>query len=236
MLDSQAIIQKTKEDYNRIARSFSATRRYVWPELEQFKNLIKNEQKILDWGCGNGHLLQLFSGKNVTYYGLDQSPELIKIARELWSDQINQGQAKFYCTAHRQKKFPANYFDLVFLVASFHHLPDDEIRLKLLREIYLAMKIGAKLIMTVWNLQSPWAKSQLAKDWQKIGDNDYLIPWKDQQPKILAMRYYHHFSKQELSSLLAAAGFKIKKIGYFNKNTFSADKLSGRNLMVLVER
>jgi SAM-dependent methyltransferase len=229
-------IQKTRDDYNKIAKHFSATRNRLWPELDQFKELIKNGQNILDWGCGNGQFLLFLKDKKIKYYGLDISEKLLKIARARWKDLIKIGEADFYCTADSEKKFPADFFDVAFMVASFHHLPDKESRLNLLKKIFYEMKKNGKLIITVWNLKSDWAKRKLSLDYKKIGKNDFLIPWKNINGEIECERYYHHFTKQELNKLLKEAGFKVKKMVYFDTNTFSEDKKAARNLIAGAEK
>lgn len=231
MLNSQDIINQTKENYNKIAKFFSDTRNRGWEELEYFKSLIKKGQNIMDWGCGNGRLLLMIGDIKVNYYGLDQSVELLKHAKKNFSEQVKSGKAKFFLTAKKQKRFPRDFFDLVFMVASFHHLPDKESRLDLLKRVHKQMKKNGRLIITVWNLESKWAKAK--KDWEKIGDNDYLIPWKDSKGKIIVKRYYHHFSKPELRNLLIEAGFKIEKLDYFKKNIFLSDKPNSRNLVAV---
>ena len=47
-MDAQAIIHKTRDDYNRIAHHFSGTRSGLWGELLAFKKYIKDGYNILD--------------------------------------------------------------------------------------------------------------------------------------------------------------------------------------------
>jgi len=229
------IIQKTRKDYNKIAKYFSNTREYVWPEFKYFRSFIKDGQNILDWGCGNGRMIFCLEDKKVKYYGLDQSIELIKIARKKFNPQIKNGTAQFFCTASRDKKFSEGFFDLVFAISSFFHLPDEESRLKLLQKFNNEMKDDGKLVMLVWNLGSDWAKAKAKKGWKKIGENDFLIPWKTPEGKVLCDRYYHHFTQDELKDLLKKTGFKIKKMGYMQGGKWSDDK-GGFNLVVVAEK
>lgn len=233
--DTTQIIPKTREDYNRIAQYFSDTRKYIWPELEEFKKYIKDAQNILDWGCGSGRLVFLLQDKKVSYVGTDQSDELLKIARKNFSKEIKSGWVKFFSTANKKKQFSANFFDLVFMIASFHHLPDKQSRLELLADVYKQLKPAGKLIITVWNLESDWAKGKLKNDWKKMGENDFLVPWKTPEGKLLAERYYHHFSKEELSELLEESGFKIERLDYGDQTNWS-DKKGGRNLIAVASK
>lgn len=233
--DALRIIHKTRQDYNLIARYFSDTRHDLWPELEEFKKLIKDGQNILDWGCGNGRLVFLLEDKKVHYFGTDQSDELLKIAKKKFSKQIKECRVKFFSTARKKKSFPANFFDLIFMIASFHHLPDKQSRQELLNDVYKELNPSGKLIITVWNLESDWAKNKTDSQWKKIGANDFLIPWKNPQGELVTDRYYHHFSKEELGGLLEEAGFKIERLDYGEKTNWT-DKKGGRNLVAVVTK
>lgn len=231
-LKSKAIIRKTREDYNRIAAHFNSTRPYIWSEFKYFKRFIKDGQKVLDWGCGNGRLVLCFKGKKADYFGIDQSRELIKIARKNFRIAVKDGWARFFCADGGVKKFPDDYFDLVFMIASLFHLPSEEERLLILKNIYRQMKPGAKIVILVWNLESDWAKIKIQKDWKKVGPDDFLIPWKNSDRKIIVERYYHHFKRDELKDLLARAGFKTKKMEYMANGAWS-DSKGGRNLIAV---
>lgn len=190
-------------------------------------------QYILDWGCGNGRLLYLLKDYDVHYSGVDQSRNLLKEAKK--NPLIQFQDAQFFCTAHKDKNFDPKFFDLVFMLASFHHLPDHKSRLLLLKKVYKEMKSGAHLIITTWNLESDWAKDKLKKDWEVIGENDYLIPWKNQSGDIIVNRYYHHFSKVELEDLVKLAGFKVGTI-YYSTGQHKATKKEGKNTVIIAKK
>lgn len=233
-MDSKAIIHKTREDYNLIAPKFSGTRFDLWEELRPFKKLVKDGQNILDWGCGNGRLNFLFQDNKVKYFGLDQSEELLKFAKEKWAKEIREGKVSFFHTATADKHFDDNFFDLAFLIASLHHLPDETTRLDLLNKIYKELKPAGKIIITVWNLESDWAQSKLEKDWEKMSDNDFVIPWKNNKGELIVKRYYHHFSETELKDLLQRAGFKNIEMSYDSNVKFTGK--TGRNLVAIAEK
>lgn len=224
------IVSKTRDDYNKIAKHFAATRSHVWPEFDQFNALIKNGQRILDWGCGNGRLLMMLKNWEVKYFGIDQSIELLKIARRQYAESIKSGWAHFYLTARRSKKFSAEFFDLVFMIASFFHLPDESSRRQLLDKTFSELKHKGKLVILVWNLGSDWAQAK-KKEWKQIGEHDFLIPWKNSLGVVETERFYHHFTPEELSGLLKHAGFVIERLEY-SSGTWS-DSKGGRNLAVV---
>jgi ubiquinone/menaquinone biosynthesis C-methylase UbiE len=230
--DDVRIIHKTREDYNRIAKYFSGTRMHIWNELKFIEQYIKNGDVVLDWGCGNGRMVTLLKDKKIEYVGIDQSDELLVIAKKLFAQEIKDGWVQFFSNATEEKQFLDSFFDVVLMIASFHHLPSHESRLNLLTKTYKEMKRGGTLIIAVWNLESEWAKAKINKNWKMIGENDFLIPWKNPQGEILAERYYHHFSKEELKNLLEESGFTIRQLE-FSEQATTSDKKGGRNLIAI---
>jgi ubiquinone/menaquinone biosynthesis C-methylase UbiE len=228
------IIKKTRDDYNRIAPHFSATRHEA-RELRQFIPFIASGQRILDWGCGNGRLVYILQNKGVEYIGTDQSSGLLEQAEKIFEKEIREGSVKFICTENGEVEFPKNYFDLIFMIASFHHLPDEANRLQLLQKVFKEMKTDGKLIITVWNLESDWAKEKLEKGYKKMGENDYLVPWKTKEREVLVERYYHHFTKEELSGLLSQAGFEVEEM-YFESRGNKVGEKERRNLVVIASK
>jgi len=231
--DPAEIISQTRDNYNTIAEHFNYTRYAKWPEFEHFKHLVKDGQKILDWGCGNGRYFESVKNKKVKYYGVDISSRLLNFAREKYQKEIEAGQVSFYCTENGEIEFPANFFDLVIMIASFHHLPSEETRLALLQKVYKELKVGGYLVMTNWNLDSKWAKEKAkTPGWSKLGKQDYIVPWKNQEGEIITKRYYHSFKKRELKKLFKKSGFKIEELKYFNDANWSDEK-RGRNLVAI---
>jgi 2-polyprenyl-3-methyl-5-hydroxy-6-metoxy-1,4-benzoquinol methylase len=156
------IIAKTREDYNRIASLYAKTRNAA-RELEQFSDLIQKGQKILDWGCGNGRLVHLLKNRGVEYYGTDQSMEMIKVAKEEFASEVKEGWVHFECSENAEPEFSENFFDLVFAIASVHHLPDPESRLEFFKKVFYELKKDGLFVLTNWNLESAWAQENLKR-------------------------------------------------------------------------
>jgi ubiquinone/menaquinone biosynthesis C-methylase UbiE len=227
------LIKHNRLAYNRIAKNFSVTRSRGWPEFKEFTPLLSPGQRILDWGCGNGRLLEILT-QPCEYYGVDQSTGLLAQAKKLHATAIKAGWAHFYSTATKAKKFPANYFDLAFFIASFFHLPSPAARSALLKKTYRELTSGGRLCMTLWNLESAWAQTKKPL-WKQLGEHDYLIPWKNPAGKVVAERYYHHFTKEEIVGLLEAAGFVVERASFLDTTAWTDDK-GGRNLIVIAKK
>jgi tRNA (uracil-5-)-methyltransferase TRM9 len=228
---SQNVVKQTKDVYNRIASHFSNTRKHSWTELEDLVKYTKDGDKVLDLGCGNGRLYQLFQDLSIDYTGLDLSEELIKIA------QKNIPTGKFVVGEMTSLPFADQEFDMIYCIAAFHHLPDEESRLKALGEIKRVLKTGGRAIMTNWNLDSEWGREKVKSGKWKLGDNenDFIIPWKNQQGEVMGERYYHGFEKEELRKLFEKTGFIVED-QYFSVQTKWGDDKGGRNLISVAKK
>ncbi len=227
------LIAKTKADYNRIAGAYALTRS-AERELVQFEHFVEPGRAILDWGCGNGRLVHVFKGKQARYIGVDQSEEMIAVAREEFKNEIAAGWATFEVTPGLPPwQFADANFDGIFMIASFHHLPDVESQLAILCEAQRVLKLGGFLVITTWNLTSRWAREQIGNDlWQKVGEYDFIIPWKNNRGEIVVERYYHHFEPAELISLCERADFSIKK-SFWSDGVGEVSRENGKNLVII---
>ncbi|MFA6307441.1 MAG: class I SAM-dependent methyltransferase [Patescibacteria group bacterium] len=208
--------EKIKNDlrllYNDIALEFSATRAYPWKELQVFIPHIKDNFKILDLGCGNGRLLKSLeqADKKLNYLGVDFSEKLIAQARQ------DHPRSKFVVADMSDLSFAANTFDMIFMVASFHHLPSKEERLDLLFKANRWLKPGGLLFMTNWNLwQKKYWRYAIEKFWSKKSWNDFFIPWTTDNGHTV-WRYYHSFSTGELVALLKKTHFDLEPEGVYH--------------------
>lgn len=238
---SKKILEKTAKDYEKIAEEFSSTRFLLWPEFEEFKQYIKEGDHILDLGCGNGRLYELFKdlstplnnsakGKiaskthltgSIDYTGVDQSPALIKDAKEKWKGtKVNFKVGNIL----NLPNLGENGFDAVFLVAVLHHIPEHKLRLEILKQAHVLLKPGGYLFMTNWMFwQKKYFPLILKYTMLKlIGKNkmdfgDIYVPWRSGGIKTYGKidgkldRYFHAFTKREIKRLVGTAGFKIVK-------------------------
>lgn len=233
------LLGKTKDDYSLIADDFSRTRSFVWEELKPLAQYIIPGEKILDLGCGNGRLLQIFKGMNIEYFGVDNSEKLIEIAKEKYPEN------KFQVADALNLPFPENFFDKIYSIAVLHHIPSEEFKLQFLKEAKRVLKPGGFLILTVWNLwqrKTAWKlliKATILKllGRSKLDLKDIFYPWKNSNKKIISQRYFHLFTKRELKKIFKEIGFKIKEIGTLEKIRASEKKREKwTNIYLIVEK
>lgn len=202
---AQYLLNKTKTDYNLIAEDFSRTRSKAWEELNfLFSN---TKERVLDLGCGNGRYYELLN--QTDYTGVDFSEKLIGLARKKYPE------ADFRTADSLNLLFGDNSFDKVYSIAVFHHIPSKELRIQFLKETQRILRPKGKLVLTVWKFHNKETHLLLLKytilkiiGKSKLDFKDILEPWADKTE-----RYYHWFSKRELSKIVRKTGFKIQEIG-----------------------
>lgn len=212
------LLNIVKNNYDKAAEEFSDTRNRKsrsWGALVDITKQIPNDSSVLDVGCGNGRLLEIFGNKNIDYIGTDSSDELIKIAKKLHPEK------KFeIIDALELSKLSQVDFDYVFSVAVLHHLPGQDLQIKALRQIKNKVSKDGKVVITNWNL---WKQKRFRKLIWKffilklIGKNkmdfgDILFDWKNSQGEIVSKRYYHAFTKRSLKKIAKKAGLRVEKV------------------------
>jgi len=211
---AKKILSETEIGYDLMAGKFSETRKFFWRGIEFIKDYAKEGGEILDFGCGNGRLLELFEDKKFEYFGVDASQNLIDLAKHRYSG----GNIEFSKINPSQESlaFADNFFNAVYSIAVFHHFPSVEYRQKIAKELYRITKADGYIIITVWNLwQKKYLKNILKNWWSKIFGknnldwNDCQITFKNNEGQIFS-RFHHAFTKKELQKLFESVGFKTE--------------------------
>ncbi len=213
------LLKIVEQNYIDIAKQYNETRKksmgILWAELVQLTKAVKENQKILDVGCGNGRLLEAFLGRQIQYVGVDKNKQLLNYARKQYPYyKFRQGDVLAL------GEIPEYNFDFVFCVALFHHLPGKELRIKALRQLKNKLKPGGHLILTVWNMRGQERFKTLIRKFfflklikkNKMDFGDILFDWKDSDARVVSKRYYHAFRGRELKSLADKVGFKIRRV------------------------
>lgn len=220
---ARQIINQLRLDYQKITKEFSISRQKLWPEFDYLKQFAKSGQRILDLGCGNGRLYELFKSlstegeRALVYYGVDSVHGLIKEARARWEKYpVNFLEADML-----KLPLPACKFDVVFMIASLQHIPSDAYRRQALLEAKRVLKKDGLLIMFNWNLWQPrYLKLVIKYTFLKlIGKcrldfKDIYVPWRGSEVK----RYYHAFTKKELAGLLRQLKLNLRENRYVKRD------------------
>lgn len=226
--------------YDEIANDFSKTREKYWIEFDIIYEYIKtfNNPYIIDLWCWDWRFFWYLKNKNFEfkYLWVDISKNLIEIAKTKYGDFFINDDMILFLEKQKQE-----VFDIILLIASFHHLKKNE-RLKLLINAYKSLKFWWKLIMinrsfSSWFLKKykfeilKWIFKFILSFWF-YSWNDLYIPWKW---KKIYYRYYHIFLLSELRYLLKSTGFVIEKLWYIWKDWYCNWKESRNTLAVAVK-
>jgi SAM-dependent methyltransferase len=218
------LLDLVKRNYEEIAADFNTTREKVlWPEIEKLSGMVKDGDRILDAGCGNGRLFKAFGAKKIFYLGVDSSEKLIEKAEDNYELSIKNYECKCQfkmLDILELNKLAEKDFDYIFSVAVLHHLPGKDLRIKALELMKNKLKPDGKIIITVWNLWSRYKFRKLIFKYaclkilslEKIDFGDILFDWKNNRSEGVSRRYYHAFTKGELKKIASAAGLKVKEL------------------------
>lgn len=178
-----------RREYDRIAEDFDRTRQREWNEVASFLEDVDESELIVDAGCGNGRHLRLVEGQTRLAVGLDFSKRLLRIAK-------NKVRAEFTCGDVSSMPFKDNSFHRVLLIATLHHIPDEEMRINTIREARRVLRNGGKLLISVWS-----RKAEKLRGFDS-DVRDVIVSWGKR-----AKLYYHIFDKNELERIVRQTGF-----------------------------
>ncbi|SHJ71127.1 MerR family transcriptional regulator [Tepidibacter formicigenes] len=110
---------------------------------EVFKKAIentKNDMKLLEIGVGTGNLAKRFLEKGYNIIGVDQSREMLNIAKEKFP------KLKLRLGEFLKLPFENNAFDCIVSSYALHHLNDEEKKIAI-KEMLRVLKLDGKIII-----------------------------------------------------------------------------------------
>jgi len=213
---AKQLIELNRKFYNDFGDSFSATRQRLQPGVKKILEMIKQDESVLDLGCGNGHFLnELFeSGHKAPLLGVDFSLPLLQDAESLSGVEFLEVDLTKLSLESRKWKEERSKWDIITMFATLHHIPSNEIRLDILKTVKTLLKPNGRFILSNWQfLNSEKLKARI-QDWGKVGltkndvdENDYLLDWRSGGD---GLRYAHHFSASELLGLATQVEMRVE--------------------------
>lgn len=138
--------------------------------------------KVLDIGCGNGHLIKRLAKMGWEVEGMDFDPKAVEYCK---SQGLNAKAGDFF-----DLNYPSNYYDAVTLSHVIEHVPDP---LKTLKEIHRILKPGGRVHMATPNSYSWMYKELFHGDWLSLHPPAHI----------------HIFNVDNLSRVVKDAGFEL---------------------------
>ena len=174
--------EQIKEIYNEIANRFDISRVRIWPCVKKFLDTFKQNDLLLDVGCGNGK--NMLYRNDLKFKGLDFSSKLIEICKNKNLDVIESSMTNI--------PLNDNYFDGIIVIASYHHLSNDYERTQTLNELYRVLKNGGKVLIVVWAMEQPDESTF------HFTKTDEFVKWYSKENDKTYYRYYHIYKNGEL--------------------------------------
>ena len=227
--DAKEIVASLKEAYNKVATPFVASRTRDWEEFEIITPYIDSTITLLDAGCAHGRLVPTLLKHNLNkehYTGIDISENLIQKAKQMFPDMcFDVGNV---CDLPYQN----DIFDITISSAVLHHIPSQQLRVKMIQELVRVTKPNGKIILLVWNafyfphLWKPIIISYLKTffTFGKYEPGDMYLPFFGKDTK----RYVHAFTKKSLRKLFVHI--------LDSKNTAVEIKNTGKNFYISITK
>ncbi|KAM7360090.1 class I SAM-dependent methyltransferase fire dancer [Cochliomyia hominivorax] len=133
------------------------------PRVAQFLSNLEAGSVVCDVGCGSGRYLTQCN-PSICTVGVDRCYRLSRVAKE-------KGGEVALCD-NLELPFRDESFDAVLSIAVVHHFATTERRVNALRELARILRIGGRVVITVWALEQRH---------RRFESQDVLIPW--QPPK-----------------------------------------------------
>lgn len=147
--------------------------------------------KLLDYGCGPGHLLKFLLKEKLECYGADSSQKSVSAINSSFSTYPNWkggSEIKDIITP-----YPSNFFDVITCIETIEHLHDDVLK-SLFQELKRLVKPGGIVLFTTPFNEDPEANMAYCP----FCDSEYHR-W----------QHLQFFTEKTLKALLEANGYQI---------------------------
>lgn len=118
-----------------------------------YVELLRGVGRVLDIGCGSGHLLKIAEEAGLEVTGIDLSEESVALCNEYVEGEVVQGRAE-------QLPFEADRFDAVTCIGTLEHVMDPETAVQ---EAQRVARPGATFLYVVPNKRFPLAGTEQQK-------------------------------------------------------------------------
>lgn len=215
--------------YNDVAENFSSTRQYWWRDLHFIKKYLKKKGKVLDFGCGNGRLVDFLEETELNYTGVDTSQKLLEIAQKKYPN-------KSFVQIKNEGKLPFenNEFDMIFAIAVFHHFTPKMVD-NALAEMNRILKDDGILVLTIWNLWNVKYLKFLFKSFAKGNFNlstKISFKYKDQTK----WRFCYWWTKKKIQKKVEKFRFETIESGFTLGQKKKTKKKFKRNIFIVAKK
>ena len=181
--------------YSLHTESFDRSREFYWEGFDDTLELISENSKVLDLGCGNARFYKFLEENELetNYLGVDNNPNFIEKNKE------NYPKAKFECldviTSLNQIQ---ETFEVVVIFGVTHHIPSKEYRKVWFEKISKLVEKDGFLIVSFWNFDKDKEDKSFQPEFYNKEEGDYFLGWKKDFSE---HRYCHIYSEEEINEV-----------------------------------
>lgn len=203
MTDGEEAAETTPSDvvatYDEIATHFATKRENPWPEVTSFLEGAEGET-ALDIGCANGRHTELLAAVADRTIGLDASRALLEeaeVRREAhdFDAGLLQGDAG-------RLPLREDSVELATYVATMHHLPTREGRLRSLDELARVLTPDGRALISVWSTDHD--------RFEETEGFDTTVTFTMPDGRAVP-RYYHIYDQEEFETDLEASDLVVRR-------------------------
>ena len=189
------------------------------------RNENLHDKRILEIGCGVGRWVNFFKERGAEYYGVDISPEMIRII----TSKYKNIHVKRY-TPNNRIDFPDNYFDYVFSITVIHHNPY-EIQDHIIGEIARLLKKSGKVVI----LESININDNSFNMYPNTPD-DWFKKFERHGLKLVEYRYIRYYILYSIiASIAKKLGFKRNIVDMGSKSLSRNANTSQKKVYTMLE-
>jgi SAM-dependent methyltransferase len=165
--------------------------------------LEREASNVLDLGCGTGRHVVYLARSGLSVFGLDNSPEGIRLTRQWLKEEGLDADLRLQSMADRLQ-YEDGFFDAVISVQVIHHADIATIR-RIVEEIARILRAGGLLFVTVPQLKDGGPYAWWGTNFEQVEPHTF-VPLDGPEKGLL----HHYFTVEELREVFG--GFDIADI------------------------
>lgn len=204
-----------RETYERIGSHFAETRPRPWPAVERFVERAGALDIGLDIGCGNARHAELLAAHAECVIALDASDAVLETARER-----RRGLDIAFCLADATTlPLASRSIDLAVYIATIHHLPTREMRVRSLDELARVLAPGGRALVSAWSVTHD--------RFDRTTGFDTTVDWTLPDGEVVP-RYYHIYDPAEFERDVERSTLESERVFDERGNCYAEVRAEGK--------